>query len=309
MACGRSYVSLVASPWAHAMAGGKPMTRRTGVTRSSQAAKALRFQALHARSGAFVIPNPWDAGTARILAGLGFEALATTSAGLAFTLGRRDGAGAVTRDETLANAKAIVDATDLPVAADLENGFGHTPEAVAETIRFAGEQAGLVGASIEDATGDRRRPIYDFQHAVERIASAVEAARALPFPFVLVGRAENFLHGRPDLDDTIRRLQAFEGVGADALFAPGLTRAEDIRTVCAAVSKPVNVVMGLKGAAFSVAELAALGVRRISVGSALSRAALGAFLRAAREIRDLGTFRFAEEALPYAEANDLTTSV
>jgi len=273
--------------------------------RATQAEKGERFRALHARPGAFVIPNPWDAGTARILAGLGFEALTTTSAGLAFTLGRRDGAGVVSRDEALANATAIVDATDLPVAADLENGYGHTPEAAAETIRLAGETAGLVGGSIEDTTGDPRRPIYDFQLAVERVAAAVESARALPFPFVLVGRAENFLHGRPDLDDTIRRLQAFEAVGADALYAPGLTKAEDIRTVCASVTKPVNVVMGLKGAKLSVAELAALGVRRISVGSALSRAALGAFVRAAREIREHGTFAFADEAIPYAEANAL----
>lgn len=272
---------------------------------ANQAEKAERFRALHARPGAFIIPNPWDAGTARILAALGFEALTTTSAGLAFSLGRRDGAAAVTRDETLANAKAIVDATDLPVAADLENGFGHAPETVAETIRLAGEVVGLVGGSIEDTTGDARRPIYDFQHAVERVAAAAEAAHALPFPFVLVGRAENFLHGRPDLDDTIRRLQAFESVGADALYAPGLRSAEDIRTVCAAVTRPVNVVMGLKGASLSVAELAALGVRRISVGSALSRAALGAFLRAARELREHGTFGFADDALPYAEANDL----
>jgi len=275
------------------------------IMRGSQAEKANRFQALHNRPGAFVIPNPWDAGTARILTSLGFEALTTTSAGLAFVLGRRDGDGSVTRDEALANAKAIVDATDLPVAADLENGYGHSPEAAAETIRLAGEVAGLVGASIEDTTGDPRRPIYDFQPAVERVAAAAEAARALPFPFVLVGRAENFLHGRPDLDDTIRRLQAFEAVGADVLYAPGLTKAEDIRTVCAAVRKPVNVVMGLRSAPFSVAQLAALGVRRISVGSALSRAALGAFVRAAREIRQHGTFHFAEDALPYTEANDL----
>lgn len=274
-------------------------------TRPSQADKAERFRALHARPGAFVIPNPWDAGTARMLTALGFEALTTTSGGLAFSLGRKDGAGVVTRDEALANAKAIVDATDLPVAADLENGYGHMPEAAAETIRLAAEVAGVVGGSIEDTTGDPERPIYDFQHAVERVAAAVEAARTLPFPFVLVGRSENFLHGRPDLDDTIRRLQAFEAAGADALFAPGLTRAEDIRTLCAAVTKPVNVVMGLKRASFSVAELAALGVRRISVGSALSRAALGAFVRAAREIGEHGTFTFAEAALPYAEANDL----
>ena len=272
--------------------------------RASQAEKARRFHALHERPGAFVIPNPWDAGTARILEGLGFEALTTTSAGLAFTLGKRDGAGSVTREETLANSKGIVDATDLPVAADLENGFGDAPEAAAETIRRAAA-VGLVGGSIEDTTGEPRRPLYDFQHAVERVAAAAEAAGALPFPFVLVGRAENFLHGRPDLDDTIRRLQAFEAAGAGALYAPGLTTAEQIRTVCGAVRKPVNVVMGLKSGSFSVAELAALGVRRISVGSALSRAALGAFLRAAREIRERGTFHFAEEALPYAEANRL----
>jgi 2-methylisocitrate lyase-like PEP mutase family enzyme len=276
------------------------------IMRATQAEKAERFQTLHARPGAFVIPNPWDAGSARILTSLGFEALTTTSAGLAFTLGRRD--GAVTRDETLANAKAIVEATHLPVAADLENGFGHTPEAAATTIRLAGEVAGLVGGSIEDATGDPLRPIYELQHAVERVAAAAEAARALPFAFVLVGRAENFLHGRPDLDDTIRRLQAFEAVGADALYAPGLTKAEDIRNVCAAVRKPVNVLMGLKSGSLSVAELATLGVRRISLGSALSRAALGAFVRAAREIREHGTFRFAEDALPYAEASDFMAS-
>jgi 2-methylisocitrate lyase-like PEP mutase family enzyme len=260
----------------------------------SQSTKAERFRALHEGPAAFVIPNPWDAGTARILTHLGFEALTTTSAGLAFMLGRADGAGLVTRDETLANAKAIVDATHLPVAADLENGFGHAPEAAAETIRLAAEVAGLVGGSIEDATGDPRRPIYDFQHAVERVAAAVEAVRGLGFPFMVVGRAENFLHGRPDLDDTIRRLQAFEAVGADVLYAPGLARADDIRAVCAAVTRPVNAVMGLKNAPFSVADLTALGVRRVSVGSAMSRAALGAFLRAAREIRDDGTFRFAE---------------
>lgn len=271
----------------------------------SQIDKGSRFRALHERAGAFVIPNPWDAGSAKILASLGFEALTTTSGGLAFALGRPDGSGAVTREEALANAKAIADATELPVSADLENGYGDAPEAVADTIRLAGERAGLVGASIEDATGDPTRPIYDFQHAVERVTAAAQAARALPFPFLLVGRAENFLHGRPDLDDTIRRLQAFEAAGADVLFAPGLTRPEQIRTVCSSVGKPVNVIMGVRNAAFSVAELAALGVRRISVGSALNRAALGAFVRAAREIRELGTFRFAEEALPYATLNDL----
>jgi len=268
---------------------------------TTQAEKGERFRALHARPGAFVIPNPWDAGTARILAALGFEALTTTSAGLAFALGRRDGAGIVTRDEALANAKSIADATDLPVAADLENGYGHAPEAAAETIRCAAKNAGLVGGSIEDASGDPARPIYEFAHAVERVTAAAEAARALPHPFVFVARAENFLHGRPDLADTIRRLQAFEAAGADALYAPGLTKAEDIRSVCASVGKPVNVLMG---SAFSVAELAALGVKRISVGSALSRAALGAFVRAAREIREHGTFRFATEAIPYAEVSE-----
>ena len=273
--------------------------------RVSQAEKAKRFEALHRRTGAFVIPNPWDAGTARILTNLGFEALTTTSAGLAFTLGRSDGDGSVTRDDALANARAIVDATDLPVAADLENGYGAAPEAAAETIRLAGEVAGLVGGSIEDSTGDARRTVFDFQHAVERVAAAAEAAHALPFPFMLVARAEGLFRGRNDLDDTIRRLQAFEAAGADVLFAPGLTRAEDIRAVCAAVHKPVNVVMGLKSMRFSVTDLAALGVRRISVGSALSRAALGAFVRAAREIRERGTFDFADDAMAYAEANAL----
>ena len=273
----------------------------------TQAEKAVRFQALHARAGAFVIPNPWDAGTARILAALGFEALTTTSAGLAFTLGRPDGARAVTRAETLENARLVVGATDLPVAADLENGYGDAPEAAAETIRLAAG-VGLVGGSIEDATGDPRRPIYDFEHAVERVAAAAEAAHAFEFPFMLVGRAENHLHGRPDLDDTIRRLQAYEKAGADVLYAPGLTRPEEIRTVCASVTGPLNVVMGLVTAGkgvLTVSELAALGVKRISVGSAMSRAALGAFLRAAREIAERGTFEFAREALPYAEANAL----
>ena len=270
---------------------------------AAQAEKGKRFAELHRRPGAFVIPNPWDAGTARILEQLGFEALTTTSAGLAFALGKRDGTGDVTRDETIANAKAIVDATDLPVAADLENGFGDSPEAAAETIRLAGEVAGLVGGSIEDSTGNATNPIYDFAHAVERIAAAVAAARAFNFPFVLVARAENYLHGRPDLDDTIKRLQAFEAAGADALYAPGLTKAEDIRTVCASVTKPVNVVMGLRSGSFSVDELAAMGVRRISVGSSLSRAALTGFVNAAREMKEQGTFTYAESAIPYSDVN------
>jgi 2-methylisocitrate lyase-like PEP mutase family enzyme len=276
----------------------------------SQAEKGARFRELHDRPGAFVIPNPWDAGSARLLAALGFECLTTTSAGLAFALGKRDGAGQVTRDETLANARSIVDATDLPVAADLENGFGDSPEAAAETIRLAGDVAGLVGGSIEDSTGNPSQPIYGFQQAVERIAAAASAAHALPFPFVLVGRAENYLHGRPDLDDTIRRLQAFESVGADALYAPGLTRPEDIRTVCESVGKPVNVLVGLGGGgarsvSLSVAELAALGVRRISLGAAMSRAALGALIRAGREIVEQGTFTFVAETIPSAEIERL----
>jgi 2-methylisocitrate lyase-like PEP mutase family enzyme len=271
---------------------------------TTQAEKASRFQALHERPGAFVIPNPWDAGTARILAGLGFEALTTTSAGLAFALGRRDGDGSVTREDALSNARAIVDATDLPVAADLENGYGDSPEAAAETIRLAA-QAGLVGASIEDATGAREKPIYDFAHSVERVAAAAQAARTLPFPFVFVARAENFLHGRPDLDDTVRRLQAFEKAGADVLYAPGLTKAEEIRAVCSAVRKPVNVVMGLKSAALSLADLSTLGVKRISVGSALARAALSGFVDAAREIREKGTFTFAEEILSFAAVSEM----
>jgi 2-methylisocitrate lyase-like PEP mutase family enzyme len=267
---------------------------------SSHSDKARAFRALHERPGAFVMPNPWDVGTARILAGLGFEALATTSAGLAFALGRRDGEGAVSRDEALAHARAIVGGTPLPVSADLENGFGDAPKSAAETIRLAAD-AGLVGASIEDATGNAERPIYNASLAVERIAAAVEAAHTLPFPFTLTARAENFLHGRPDLDDTIRRLQAFEAAGADVLYAPGLRDLAMIRTVCAAVGKPVNVIMGLAGAAFSVDDLAAAGVRRISLGSALARAALGAFLRAAREVRQRGTFSFADGAASFAE--------
>lgn len=271
---------------------------------TSQADKGRRFRELHDRPGAFAIPNPWDAGTARILEGMGFQALTTTSAGLAYTLGKRDGDGSVTREETFANVRAIVEATDLPVAADLENGYGDSPEAAAETIRNAGE-AGLVGASIEDSTGDPANPIYEFSHSVERVRAAAEAARRFPFPFMFVGRAENFIHGRPDLDDTIRRLQAYEAAGADVLYAPGLTTADQIRTVCSAVSKPVNIVMGLKGKSLSMKELAALGVKRVSVGSALTRAALEGFIRAAREIRDHGTFDFAAETISYADANDL----
>jgi 2-methylisocitrate lyase-like PEP mutase family enzyme len=267
---------------------------------AEQIERANAFCALHQRAGAFVMPNPWDVGTARILTGLGFAALATTSAGLAFALGRRDAEGAVTRDEALAHAGTIVEATPLPVSADLENGFGAAPETVAETIRLAAE-VGLVGGSIEDASGDPARPVYDLIQAVERVGAAAKAARSLPFPFTLTARAENFLYGRPDLDDTIRRLQAFEAAGADVLYAPGLRDLATIRTVCQAVGKPVNVIMGLAGAPFSVDDLAAAGVRRISLGSALSRAALGAFLRAAREVRERGTFTFVADAATFAD--------
>jgi 2-methylisocitrate lyase-like PEP mutase family enzyme len=268
----------------------------------TQTEKALAFRALHARPGAFVIPNPWDAGSARLLASLGFEALATTSAGHAFALGRRDGDGGVSRAETLANARAIVEATDLPVSADLENGFGDDPESAAETIRAAGA-AGLAGGSIEDASGDPARPIYELSLAVERVTAAVEAARSLEGPFVLTARAENFLHGRPDIEDTIRRLQAFEKAGAEVLYAPGLTQLDQIRALCASVSRPVNVVMGLVGGAFSVQQLAEAGVKRISLGSSLARAALGALMRAAREVREDGTFGFAAQAIQFAELN------
>ena len=264
----------------------------------TQAEKSAAFRALHERDGAFIIPNPWDVGTARLLAHLGFEALATTSAGYAFSLGRRD--NSVSRDEMMEHARALVEATDLPVSADLENGFGDDPGTVAETFRLA-TATGLAGASIEDSTGRPEEPIYEFGLAVERVRAAVEAARALPFPFLVTGRAENFLVGRPDLADTIRRLQAYQEAGAGVLYAPGLTRREDIVSVVRSVDRPVNVVMGLQGVQLSLAELSEIGVKRISVGSALSRAALGAFLRAAREMRERGTFTFAEEAVSYRD--------
>ena len=266
--------------------------------------KAVSFVALHKAAGAFVIPNSWDAGSARILAAVGFEALATTSAGLAFALGRRDAEGLLSRDDALANAAVIVQATDLPVSADLEDGFGPRPEDVAETIRQAAA-IGLVGCTIEDTTADPAHPIHGFSLSVERVSAAVEAAEALPFPFTLTARAENFLFGRPDLDDTIRRLRAFEDAGANVLYAPGLPDLDAIRAVCAAVSRPVNVIAGLAGNRYSVAELAGAGVKRISLGSTLARAALGALARAAREIRDHGTFDFTDDAMPFAEANAL----
>jgi 2-methylisocitrate lyase-like PEP mutase family enzyme len=271
----------------------------------SQMQRALAFQALHQRPGCFVIPNPWDAGSAKALAALGFEALATTSAGLAFSLGRADGEGLISREETLANARAIVDATGLPVAADLENGFGPSPQECAHTIQLAA-LAGLVGGSIEDASGRPEQPIYPLELAQERIQAAVASARSLPFPFTLCARAENFLHGRADLPDTIRRLQAYAEAGADVLYAPGLRNREEIAAVVRAVApKPLNVVMGLGSASFTVGELAQLGVKRVSLGSALARAAFGAFLRAAEEVRLHGSFGFAEQAEPFAHINQL----
>jgi len=275
---------------------------------SSQASRGENFLRLHQREGLFVIPNPWDAGSAKILASLGFEALATTSAGFAFSVGRGDAEGAVSRDDTLANVRAIVDATSLPVSGDLENGFGDQPETCAETIALAAN-AGLVGASIEDATGRESDPIYPFPLAVERVTAAVKAARALPFPFMLTARAENLINGRPDLGDTIRRLEAFAAAGADVLYAPGLKTRDEITTVVRAVApKPVNVVMGLAGAALALEALAELGVKRVSVGSAFARAAYGALFRAAREVRDQGTFTFALQAVPYSEINTLFKS-
>ncbi|MFG0418970.1 oxaloacetate decarboxylase [Pseudomonas sp. zjy_8] len=270
-----------------------------------QTLRAEAFKALHARDGAFVIPNPWDAGSAKLLASLGFEALATTSAGLAFSLGRPDAEGALSLDDTLDNAGEIVDATALPVAADLENGFGDLPEDCAQTILRAAE-IGLVGGSIEDASGRSDAPIYDFGLAVERVRAAVQAARSLPFPFTLCARAENLLHGRMDLDDTILRLQAYAEAGADVLYAPGLRTVEEVRAVVQAVApRPVNVLMGMAGVPLSVNQLQDLGVRRVSVGSSLARAALGAFYRAAQEIRDEGTFGYGEQAMPFAQLNDL----
>ena len=262
----------------------------------TQAEKAATFRALHERPGAFIIQNPWDAGTAKLLASLGFEALATTSLGLSNSLGRPDGAGVVSRDEVLDNCRLVAAATDLPVNADLENGYADEPRAAAEIIRLASE-AGMVGGSIEDATGDSARPIYDFALAVERVQAAVEVARALPVPFLLTARAENLIHGRLDLDDTIRRLQAFEKAGADVLYAPGLRDLPTIRAVVSAVKKPVNVVMSHMDPAITAAELAAAGVKRISVGGSLSRLALAAFLRGAREMKDTGGFTWARETV------------
>ena len=268
----------------------------------TQNEKATRFRAFHDGPGAFVIPNPWDAGSARILAGLGFQALATSSAASASTLGRRD--RGLKRDEALAHARLIVDATDLPVSADLEQGFGDAPEVVAETIRLAAE-VGLVGCTIEDSTGNQDNPLYDAGLAVERIAAAAQAARALPFPFMLTARAHNFLYSDPSLDHTISRLQAYERAGADVLFAPGLPDLAAVSAVCAAVSKPFNFMAGIKGKSFSVGELAAAGVRRISLATSLYRAAMTGFLDAARELKDTGQFSFLDRCVTTPELNKL----
>lgn len=259
-----------------------------------QSEKARQFRSLHQGPGAFIIANPWDAGSARVLAGLGFAALATSSGASAGVLGRRD--GRVTREEALAQARGIVAATDLPVSADLEKGFGDTPADVAQTILLAA-QAGLVGGSIEDATGDPAHPLYDMGLAVERVAAAAQAARSLPFAFTLTARAENFLRGNPDLDDTIRRLQAFEQAGADVLFAPALPDLDAVRAVCAAVSKPVNFMVGIVGKSFSVAELEAAGVRRISLANSLYRAAMAGVIAAGREVKEQGTFGYLNQAV------------
>lgn len=268
----------------------------------TQNEKAARFRALHDGPGAFVIPNPWDVGSARILAGLGFQALATSSAASAAAIGRKD--GELTRDEALEHSRLIVYATDLPVSADLEKGFGDAPEVVAETIRLAAG-VGLVGCTIEDSTGNPDRPLYDLRLAVERIAAAAQAARALQVPFILTARAHNLLYANPSLDDTITRLQAFEKAGADVLFAPGLSDLAAVRAVCAAVSKPVNFMVGIKGKSFSVAELAAAGVRRISLATSLYRAAMTGFLDAAREVKDTGQFSFLDRCVTTPDLHKL----
>lgn len=270
----------------------------------TQAEKIARLRALHDGPGTFVVPNPWDAGTARILTSLGFQALATTSAGLAWSLGLPDGVGRVSRDAALANARAICEATPLPVSADLENLYAHAPEEAACTVPMA-HAAGLAGCSIEDASGDPSDPIYPFELSVARVKAAVDAARALPAPLVITARAENLIHGRPDLEDTIRRLQAYAAAGADVLYAPGLADLDSVRRVVAAVDKPVNVLVSGFNAHLTVDAVAAAGVRRISVGGALARAALGEFIRSARGILETGSFAYGARAATMAEVEGL----
>ena len=262
----------------------------------TQAEKAKAFRALHERPGIFVMPNPWDAGTAKLLASLGFPALATTSLGMASALGRVDGTLSISREELIANCGEIASATDLPVNGDLENGYSDDPEEAAQIFRLAAD-AGLVGGSMEDASGDAQKPIYDFELAVERVAASARVARSLPFPFTFTARAENFLHGRPDLDDTIRRLQAFSKAGADVLYAPGLRDLQTIRKVVAAVDKPVNVVIGGIDPAITLQQLADAGVKRVSIGGALSRLAYAAVRDAAIAMRDQGSFRWLQDAM------------
>jgi 2-methylisocitrate lyase-like PEP mutase family enzyme len=266
----------------------------------NQSEKAKVFRALHEAPGSFVIANAWDAGSARVLAGLGFKALASSSGACAGVLGRQD--GMVTRTEALEHCRAIVDATDLPVSADLEKGFGDAPEAAAETIRLAGE-IGLVGASIEDATGDPQRPLFDASHAAERIAAAVAAARAMPFPFTLTARTENFVRGKTDLEDTIHRLQSFEAAGADVLMAPGLPDLEAVRSVCAALSRPVNFMAGIKGKSFTVAALSEAGVKRVSLATSLYRAAMTGLFSAAKEVAEGGTFNYLDAMMASTALN------
>ena len=267
---------------------------------SSQNDKAVRFRALHDAPDAFVIANAWDAGSARILTALGFAAIATSSGAQAGVLGRRD--GRVSREEAMQHCQAIVEATDLPVSADLEKGFGDTPQAAAETIAQAA-RIGLVGGSIEDASGDPAKPLFDANFATERVAAAVAAARAAGFPFVLTARSENFLRGNPDLDDTIRRLKSFEAAGADVLMAPGLPDLASVRAVCSALSRPFNFMAGIKGKSFTVAELAAAGVKRISLATSLYKAAMTAAIDAAREVRERGTFGYLDTTIPTPDFN------
>jgi 2-methylisocitrate lyase-like PEP mutase family enzyme len=270
-----------------------------------QAEKAKLFKALHERAGLLVLPNPWDAGSAKLLAAMGFEALATTSAGLAWMLGKPDGAAAVTRAESMRNAREIVGATGLPVAADLENGYGDDPEECATTILQAAG-AGLVGGSIEDATGKPSDPIYPFALAVERVRAAVKAARSLPFPFMLAARAENLINGRPDLPDTIRRLEAYAEAGADVLYAPGLKTREEVSAAVKAVApRPVNVLVGTAALRLPLEELAGLGVKRVSLGSALARVAYGAMMQAAEGLHQRGNLSFVGDAVTYATINDM----
>ena len=263
---------------------------------TTQLDRAQRFRALHERPGIFVMPNPWDAGSAKLFASLGFEAMATTSLGFAMTLGRVEGTLAISRDELIANCRVIADATDLPINADLENGYADDPREAAQIIRLAAE-AGAVGGSIEDASGDAARPIYDFNLAVERVAAAAEVARSLPFPFTFTARAENLLHGRTDLDDTIKRLNAFAAAGADVLYAPGLRDIDTIRMVAAAVPKPLNVVMSAADPKLTVRELEAAGVKRISVGGALARMGYAAVRDAALAMRE-GSFDWVAGTMP-----------